>query len=104
MDAIVLHRINLNLKIEHMNIQHYLTTGEAVEFLSQELKQQVNYYDLDNLLRSNAIETPDKIAGRRVWTHDNLKEAARALRIRRAKRPVLTEERRSIEMEGQADE
>lgn len=77
-----------------MNIEHYLTSGEAVEYLSQQLKQEVSYYDLDNLLRSKAIEIPDKIAGRRVWTHDNLKEAARALRIRRAKRPVLTEERR----------
>lgn len=77
-----------------MKIKHYLTSGEAVEFLSQQLKQEVSYYDLDNLIRANAIQTPDKIAGRRVWTHNNLKEAARVLRIRRAKRPVLTEERR----------
>ncbi|WP_103664481.1 hypothetical protein [Gracilimonas amylolytica] len=83
-----------------MDIKHYLTSGEAVEFLSQQLKQEVSYYDLDNLIRSNAIQAPEKIAGRRVWTHDNLKDAVRVLRIRRAKRPVLTEERRINKMEG----
>jgi len=76
-----------------MDIKHYLTTGEAAEFLSQEIKQDVKYYDLDNLLRSGAIEDPEKIGGRRIWSHANLKEAAKALRIRRAKRPVLTSER-----------
>lgn len=86
-----------------MNVEHYLTSGEAVEYLSQQLKQEVSYYDLDNLIRANAIQIPDKIAGRRVWTHDNLKEAARALRIRRAKRPVLTEEKRIINEGGQSD-
>lgn len=87
-----------------MNIEHYLTTGEAAEYLSQQLKQEVSYYDLDNLLRANAIQIPDKIAGRRVWAHENLKEAARALRIRRAKRPVLTEERRTNNIEGESNE
>jgi len=76
-----------------MNIQHYLTTGEAAEYLSQQLKQEVSYYDLDNLIRSNAIDNPPKIAGRRVWSPKTLRKAMRALRIRRAKRPVLTEER-----------
>lgn len=87
-----------------MKIKHYLTSGEAVEFLSQRLKQKVTYYDLDNLLRSNAIETPEKIGGRRIWLTENLNEAARALRIRRAKRPVLTEERRKNNKEGQSNE
>jgi len=76
-----------------MDIKHYLTTGEAAEFLSQEIKQDVKYHDLDNLLRSGSIEDPEKIGGRRVWSHANLREAAKALRIRRAKRPVLTSKR-----------
>jgi len=76
-----------------MNIQHYLTTGEAAEYLSQQLNQEVSYYDLDNLIRSNAIDNPQKIGGRRVWSPEALRNAARALRIRRAKRPVLTEKR-----------
>ena len=79
-----------------MDIKHYLTTGEAAEFLSQEIKQKVNYHDLDNLLRSKAIEEPEKIAGRRVWSHENLREASKVLRIRRAKRPVLTSSRSTI--------
>lgn len=76
-----------------MDIKHYLTTGEAAEFLSQQIQQRVKYYDLDNLLRAEAIEEPAKIGGRRIWSHEKLREAAKALRIRRAKRPVLTEER-----------
>jgi hypothetical protein len=83
-----------------MYIEHYLTTGEAAEYLSQQLRQKVSYYDLDNLIRSNAIKAPEKISGRRVWTHHNLQEAAKALRIRRAKRPVLTEQRISKKLEG----
>ncbi len=76
-----------------MHIKHYLTTGEAAEYLSQQLKQKVNYYDLDNLLRSESIEEPEKIGGRRVWSSTDLRNAAKALRIRRAKRPVLTNKR-----------
>ncbi|MDZ7807710.1 MAG: hypothetical protein U5K71_11425 [Gracilimonas sp.] len=76
-----------------MNIQDYLTSGEAAEYLSQQLKQEVNYYDLDNLLRAKAIPVPEKIGGRRLWSHQDLKNAAKALRIRRAKRPQLTQER-----------
>lgn len=80
-----------------MHIKHYLTTGEAAEYLTQQLKQQVKYYDLDNLIRAHAIEPPEKIGGRRVWSPDDLKKAAKALKIRRAKRPVLTEKRSIIE-------
>ncbi|MEX2347727.1 MAG: hypothetical protein WD511_00790 [Balneolaceae bacterium] len=76
-----------------MNIQDYLTSGEAAEYLSQQLKQEVNYYDLDNLLRAKAIPVPEKIGGRRLWSHQDLKNAVKALRIRRAKRPQLTQER-----------
>ncbi len=76
-----------------MEIKHYLTSGEAVEYLSQQLDQEVNYYDLDNLLRAQDIDPPEKIGGRRMWSHEDLKEAAKALRIRRMKRPNLTEER-----------
>lgn len=83
-----------------MHIKHYLTTGEAAEYLTQQLKQQVNYYDLDNLIRSHAIDSPEKIGGRRVWSPDDLREAAKALRIRRAKRPVLTEKRSTLEEDG----
>lgn len=82
-----------------MNIKHYLTTGEAAEYLTQQLKQEVKYYDLDNLIRSRAIESPEKIGGRRVWSPDNLRKASKALRIRRAKRPVLTEQRSLIDQE-----
>ncbi|MAO64849.1 MAG: hypothetical protein CL666_07590 [Balneola sp.] len=82
-----------------MDIKHYLTTGEAAEYLTQQLEQKVKYYDLDNLIRSGAIESPDKIGGRRVWSHEKLKEAAKALRIRRAKRPVLTDQRSLIEQD-----
>lgn len=76
-----------------MHIKHYLTSGEAVEYLQQQLSQQVKYYDLDNLIRANAIEAPEMIGGRRMWSHQDLKDAAKALRIRRAKRPSLTEKR-----------
>jgi len=76
-----------------MEIKHYLTSGEAVEYLSQQLDQEVNYYDLDNLLRAQDIDPPEKIGGRRMWSHEDLKAAAKALRIRRMKRPNLTEER-----------
>lgn len=80
-----------------MDIKHYLTTGEAAEFLTQQLEQSVNYYDLDNLIRSRAIEPPEKIGGRRVWSPDKLREASKAIRIRRAKRPALTEQRSLID-------
>lgn len=76
-----------------MKIEHYLTSGEAAEYLSQRLKQKVRYYDLDNMLRADAIKPPPLIGGRRLWGPEDLKRAARALRIRRAKRPVLTEQR-----------
>ena len=79
-----------------MHIKHYLTSGEAAEFLSQQLKQKVTYYDLDNLLRAHAIDAPEKIGGRRVWSGEDLKSAAKALRIRRAKRPSLTDKRSTI--------
>lgn len=73
-----------------MDIHHFLTTGEAAQFLTEQLKQKVCYYDLDNLLRSGSIKEPDKIGGRRVWSPQDLQRAARAIRIRRAKRPVLS--------------
>ena len=76
-----------------MHIKHYLTSGEAAEYLTQQLKQQVTYYDLDNLLRAHAIPAPEKIGGRRVWSSNDLRNAAKALRIRRAKRPSLTDRR-----------
>ena len=79
-----------------MHIKHYLTSGEAVQYLQDQLKQEVNYYDLDNLLRAGDIEPPTKIGGRRMWGHEDLKAAAKALRIRRAKRPSLTEQRSLI--------
>lgn len=83
-----------------MNIKHYLTTGEAAEYLTQELKQKVSYYDLDNLLRAEAINPPEKIGGRRLWSHEDLRKAAKALKIRRAKRPALTEQRSLLNEEG----
>ena len=83
-----------------MHIKHYLTTGEAAEYLTQQLKQKVSYYDLDNLLRADAIEPPEKIGGRRVWSPKDLRLAAKALKVRRAKRPVLTEERSLLNEEG----
>ncbi|HKJ34285.1 MAG TPA: hypothetical protein VKA34_20835 [Balneolales bacterium] len=76
-----------------MKIEHYLTSGEAAELLSQQLNQKVYYYDLDNLLRAEAIPTPQLIGGRRLWGPNDLKNAVKALRIRRAKRPVLTDRR-----------
>ena len=82
-----------------MKIKHYLTSGEAVEFLTQQLDQEVHYYDLDNLIRAKDIDAPEKIGGRRMWSHADLKAAAKALRIRRMKRPNLTEERSQINQE-----
>lgn len=79
-----------------MHIQHYLTTGEAAQLLTEQLKQQVSYYDLDNLLRSGAIPDPDKIGGRRVWSPHDIQRAAKAIRIRRAKRPMLTLNRSTL--------
>ena len=79
-----------------MHIKHYLTSGEAAEFLSQQLKQKVTYYDLDNLLRAHAIDAPEKIGGRRVWSSEDLKSAVKALRVRRAKRPSLTDKRSTL--------
>jgi len=76
-----------------MTLSMYLTSGEAAQYLSEELHQQVNYYDLDNLIRTGAIEPPKLIGGRRLWSNEDLKNAASALRIRRAKRPVLTSKR-----------
>ena len=91
---------NLNLQSQYvmpeLNIKHYLTSGEAAEYLQQRLKQQVHYYDLDNLLRAGAIDPPEMIGGRRMWSPEDLKAAAKALRIRRAKRPVLTDRRSLI--------
>ncbi|MDZ7682634.1 MAG: hypothetical protein U5J63_13215 [Fodinibius sp.] len=72
-----------------MHIQHYLTSGEAVDYLQERINQQVEYYDLDNLIRANAIEPPQKIGGRRMWSPEDLKAAAKALRIRRLKRPSI---------------
>ena len=83
-----------------MQYKHYLTSGEAAEYLSQQLKQQINYYDLDNLLRAGAIEPPEKFGGRRLWSHEDLQRAAKALKIRRAKRPVLTEKRSLVDQGG----
>ncbi|MEP1304454.1 MAG: hypothetical protein ABJK11_14880 [Balneola sp.] len=79
-----------------MQIHHYLTTGEAAQLLTEQLKQKVSYYDLDNLLRSGSIPDPNKIGGRRVWSPKDIQGAARALRIRRAKRPVLTLTRSTV--------
>lgn len=73
--------------------QRYLTTREAIDYISQTIKQPVKYYDLDNLIRSEAIPEPDQIAGRRVWSTDELRNACKAMRIRRAKRPVLTDKK-----------
>lgn len=70
-------------------LQHYLTTTEAVKYIEQTIKQPVSYYDLDNLIRANAINPPELVAGRRVWSRTNLKEACKAIRIRRSKRPNL---------------
>ncbi len=49
-----------------MQIEYFLTSGEAAEYLSQQLKQKVRYYDLDNLLRAEAIKPPRLIGGRRL--------------------------------------
>lgn len=76
-----------------MHIKHYLTSGEAVEYLESQLDQKVHYYDLDNLIRAKAIDSPEMIGGRRMWSHKDLKSAAKALRIRRMKRPNLTQKR-----------
>ena len=53
-------------------------------------------YDLDNLLRSGSIKEPDKIGGRRVWSPHDIQRAAKAIRIRRAKRPMLTLNRSTL--------
>ena len=82
-----------------MDIHMYLTSGEAVEYLQQRLKQDVRYYDLDNLIRAQAIDPPKLIGGRRLWSTDDLRQAAKALRIRRAKRPVLTQRRSTVNNE-----
>ncbi|MDR8392240.1 hypothetical protein NC796_13890 [Aliifodinibius sp. S!AR15-10] len=82
-----------------MHIKHYLTSGEAVEYLQQQLKQEVHYYDLDNLIRAGDIDPPEKIGGRRMWSHNDLRAAAKALRIRRAKRPELTAKRSLLDSE-----
>ena len=87
-----------------LNIKHYLTSGEAAEYLQQQLKQKVNYYDLDNLLRAGAIEPPEMIGGRRMWGPEDLQVAAKALRIRRAKRPVLTKKRSLLNQEEDTNE
>ncbi|WP_445665584.1 hypothetical protein [Fodinibius sp. AD559] len=79
--------------MSELDFRHYLTSGEAVEFLQQKLKQEVHYYDLDNLIRAGDLETPEMIAGRRMWSPDDLKAATKALRIRRVKRPSLTQKR-----------
>lgn len=77
-----------------MNIKHYLTSGEAVDYLQQQIEQEVHYYDLDNLVRAEAVDPPpEMIAGRRMWSPETLQAAAKALRIRRAKRPNLTNKR-----------
>lgn len=80
-----------------MHIKHYLTSGEAVEYLQDQIEQEVHYYDLDNLIRAGAIDPPEMIGGRRLWSPENLKDAAKALRIRRARRPNLTQERSLID-------
>jgi|AntRauTorcE11898_2_1112593.scaffolds.fasta_scaffold06088_5 hypothetical protein len=76
-----------------MNLSFYLTYGEAVKYLCQQLHQKVSYYDHDNLIRAKDIEPPQLIGRRRLWSIANLKETEKALRIRRAKRPVLTGKR-----------
>jgi triosephosphate isomerase len=87
-----------------MKIQHYLITGEAVEYLQQQIKQKVHYYDLDNLIRAGAIDPPEMIGGRRMWSPKDLKAAAKALRIRRAKRPSLTQERSLVNNQEETNE
>ena len=42
-------------------IQTYLTSGDVTELLSSELKKEVKYYDLDNLIRSNSIPEPESV-------------------------------------------
>lgn len=80
-----------------LDIKHYLTSGEAVDYLQQQIDQEVHYYDLDNLVRADAVEPPpEMIAGRRMWSPETLRSAAKALRIRRAKRPNLTNRRSLI--------
>ena len=74
-------------------IQTYLTSGEVTELLSSELKKEVKYYDLDNLIRSNSIPEPELIGGRRLWSPSLIRDAKRAMKIRWAKRPNLTNKR-----------
>ena len=87
-----------------MHLKDYLTSGEAVEYLENELNAEVHYYDLDNLIRADAIEPPKKIGGRRLWSHEDLKNAKKALRRRRIKRPNLTKERSLINQQEDNDE
>lgn len=84
-------------------IQTYLTSGEATEYLTSELKKEVKYYDLDNLIRSKAIPDPELIAGRRLWSPSLIREAKKALKIRWAKRPNLTNKRNDFIKEGSND-
>ncbi len=88
-----------------LEIKHYLTSGEAVEYLQQQIKQEVHYYDLDNLIRAEALDPPpEMIGGRRMWSPESLKAAAKALRIRRTKRPNLTNERSLLNKEETTNE
>lgn len=75
-------------------IEHYLTSSEATKFVEKTIAQPVNYYDLDNLIRSGDIESPRLIAGRRMWSKENLREACTHIRIRRAKRPAHAAKKR----------
>ncbi len=88
-----------------LEIKHYLTSGEAVDYLQQQIEQEVHYYDLDNLVRADAVQPPpDMIGGRRMWSPETLRATARALRIRRAKRPNLTNERSLLNKEENTNE
>lgn len=83
-----------------LEVKHFLSSGEAVDYLQQQIKQEVHYYDLDNLVRAEALDPPpEMIGGRRMWSPESLKAAAKALRIRRAKRPNLTNERSLLNQE-----
>lgn len=74
-------------------IKHYLTSSEAAQYIEETIGQPISYYDLDNLIRAEAITPPELVAGRRLWSSEHLKEACKAMRVRRAKRPVLAEKR-----------
>lgn len=75
------------------NITTYLTSGEVTKYLSSQLKKEVKYYDLDNLVRSKSIPDPVLIGGRRLWSPELIRKAHSALKIRWAKRPNLTNRR-----------